>query len=295
VSDYHNLRPLIRGLERQARATRIAQHRARLRDTPLLRYQAPATGKRIQAGMNYLRNLIVRPGIQKIFGPLLAYRGCMNRGHAHRLWNFALLMMACECETLSDGLRVVNNPAYAQLCGPPKVPQKQHLWSYFGRLYDNPAVTNNIEGFTDYVRSMGLGPSLLIRVDRFTQERECAEWRVSLHPNAGEPVRERGIAPLFYPYMLHDPQKPDDGAAIVKLVNQAVPWNWPEQIRADVCQEIIVGLLSGDVSVGGLHDAVAAYWRKHFKTQPRVYEAGLKLSFSAPMPGTADLAWTERI
>ena len=35
-------------------------------------------------------------GIEKRFGPLLLYRGRMNRGHAHRLWNMVLLMMASE-------------------------------------------------------------------------------------------------------------------------------------------------------------------------------------------------------
>jgi len=265
-------------------------------------YHWRSTGTATNPGMNYLSDLIIRPGIEKTFGPLLLYRGGMTRGRAHRRWNFVLLMMAAEAETLGDGIKLAHNPAFAQLCGPTSVPARLDLWRFFWRLHDNPAVTRNIEGLTDYVKSMGAEtawPSQ--RVDRFSDRIDCAEWRISIHENAGQDYRdrERGIPQsqqLFYPFMAHDPEKPDGARNLVLLVNQAVPNYWPEHVRADVCQEMIVGLLDGSIQVDDLHDSVRRYITKHFKVQPQQYgEGGLRLSLDAPVPGTIDLSWTERV
>lgn len=267
--------------------------------SPIGRYHARPTNNVQRVGMNYLSNLIIRPGIEKCFGPLLLYRGNMNRGHAHRLWNASLMLMAAECETLADGLKVLNNEAFSQLCGPVKLPTKITLRSYFGRLVDNPAVTKNIDGFTDYVKFMGLGDNWLTRVDRFSERADCAPWRMSLHPDAADYVpKERGIVlreQLFYPYIAHDARQNGD-QALALLVNSAVPSHWPDHMRADICQDLVVGVLTGEIAPGDVHDHVSRNMQKYFKDYPMYWEGGaIKLSFNAPVPGTEDMAWTERV
>lgn len=255
-------------------------------------YRARPTGTAISAGMNYLTDLIVRPGIEKKFGPLLLYRGRMNYGHAHRLWNGVLLMMASEAETLADGVKLFNNPNFSQLCGPVRAPQKITMNSFIGRLTDNPRVTKLIPGLTDYIKSLGLGECTLTPVDRFSEERFCAPWRKSIHPHAGEEPPERGIPKsqqLFYPYMVHDKESPDEGAALVKLVNSVVPGTLPEDIRADVCQDLIIGILSGDIAPGRVHDFVEEHVSKAFKVNPTRFEGtGFKTSMNLPITGTDD-------
>lgn len=267
---------------------------------PWRAYQRPATNTTMSAGMNYLSDLIIRPGIEKTFGPLLLYRGQMNRGHAHRFWNGALLMMASEAETLADGLKLFNNAAYSQLCGPVRAPSKLTLSTFMTRLFDNPAVTRNIPGLTDYVRSLGLGECILTRVDRISDDPDCAPWRVY----RGEKARtmwpqERGIPvseQLFYPYMLNNTQKPDDGSALVKLVNSAVPDWLPDHIRADACQDLIVGILSGDIAPGAVHDWAAAKIRDVWKMHPCKYDHGqMAVSFNQPVAGTDGLSYNDRI
>lgn len=259
-------------------------------------YRRRATGTAMPAGMNYLSDLIIRPGIEKQFGPLLLYRGNMNRGHAHRLWNFALLMMASECETLSDGYKALNNPAFSQLCGPPKAPGKFHMWNFFGRLADNPAVTKNVEGLTEYVKMIGAGSCGLIRVDRFSDRINVPEWRKSTHEDGGQDYRdrERGVpksAQLFYPFIAHNHKKPDDGKDLVLLVNEAVPHYWPEQVRADVCQDIIVGILSGEIKREAAKEHVQKYIRKHFKDHPMLWEGNMvKVSMDKPLSAETDLS-----
>lgn len=247
--------------------------------------------------MNYLSDLIVRPGIEKRFGPLLLYRGQMNRGHAHRLWNMVLLMMAAECETLGDGLKVLHNPDFAQLCGPVRVPGKPTLWSFFFRLNDNPAVTKNIVGLTDYVELIGSDAWELQRVDRFSDRPECAPWRKSLHPDAGNYIpAERGIAKgeqLFYPYIKHDPEQPDDGAALAKLVSAAVPAFLPDHIRADACQDLVVALLSGEISPYQVNERAEKFVASVYRMHPTLFDQGhLAVSFSQPV-GTSDMSWQE--
>jgi len=236
------------------------------------RYRARSTNNVAPVGMNYLSDLIIRPGIQKYFRPLLLYRGNMNYGHAHRLWNMTVLMMASECETLSDGIKVLHNPNFAQLCGPVKAVPKTTLMSFFGRLWNSPDVTDVLPGMTEYVKSMRLGPCWLTPVELESDHQFVAPWRVSNHPDfypqAEKP--ENGIRNLFYPYIAHDPEKKTDGHKIAVMVNEMVPRWLPEGIRADACQELVVGLLSGEVPAGEAHDWVHKYVNKMFKMHPHL-------------------------
>lgn len=249
--------------------------------TAMQAYRARATGNLMPVGMNYLSDLIVRPGIRKFLWPLCLYRGQMNPGHAHRLWNFTLLMMAAEAETLADGMKLAHNPAYAQLCGPVNKPQKQTLYSFFGRLWNSPDVTDNIPGFTDYVRSMEIGPSWLTPVSRETSEQFCAPWRVSTHPDFDPKAEkpESGAKALYYPYLAHDPKK-SDGEDLVLLANKLVPHTLPHDIRADVCQELIVSILSGEISRDQAHDHVQKHIGRVFKSVEFKYMGSKHLKFS---------------
>lgn len=265
--------------------------------THMARYRAYATGRAIPAGMNYLTDLIVRPGIRKFLWPLLLYRGHMDPGHAHRLWNMALLMMASEAETLSDGIKIANNPAFSQLCGPVKAPIKTTMMSFFGRLWNSPDVTDNIPGFTEYVKSMQLGPCWLTPVALETGEQFCAPWRKSTHPDF-DPQAERpeyGTRALYYPYIVHEAGVSGEHD-LVRLVNQLVPAYLPDQLRADACQDLVVSLLAGDLTVDNAPDWVEEYVRRVFRMHPQKWDkTGRATSFSQPVPGTLDMPWTEII
>lgn len=228
-------------------------------------YKRRGTGNMMTPGLNSLSELIVRPGIEKKMWPLLQYRGSFNLGRAHRMWNYALMMMAAEAETVSDGVKLWENPAYSQLCGPTTKMTTLRLRSFFGRLWDTPFVTDNIPGFTKYVKDLNLGPSYLTPVPLESERANVAPWRKSLHPEPHRYPGERGSTVTFYPYAVHDHERPDDGRALVLLVNKAVPESLPPDIRADVCQEIIVSVLAGDVKRENVPDHVAKYISQHFR------------------------------
>lgn len=264
-------------------------------------YSRRSTNNVMPVGMNYLSDLVVRPGIRKRLWPLCLYRGNMSPGHAHRFWNFALLMMAAEAETLSDGIKLAHNPAFAQLCGPTRAPTKTTLMSYFGRLWDNPDVTDNIPGLTDYVKSLELGPCWLTPVALESESRFVAPWRVSLHPefdpHAEKP--ESGARPTYYPYLVHDPKKADDGKALVLLANQLVPAWLPDMIRADACQDLITGILSGDVQAERADEFMVGYMGQLYRTYPSLQSPKHKTAHaSIDQPLFADgpnpVSWTDR-
>lgn len=255
-------------------------------------YHRRATGHLMNVGMNYLSELVVRPSMKKHMRPLCLYRGSMYPERALRYWNFALLMYAAEAATLADGLKLQNNPSFAQLCGPSKPLSKRTLHSFYGRLWDNPEVTNNIKGFGEYVKSLELGPSFLTQVDVESDRKFVPPWRVSTHLDfdAQAIKPETGTKVLFYPFLVHDP-KTADGHDLVLLANKVVPEGLPHDIRADVCQELILSILDGKIKKENARDFVKKHIGKVFRSVAFKYEpsGGLKMSFDAPLPGTEDL------
>lgn len=79
-----------------------------------------------------------------------------------------------------------------------------------------------------------------------------------------------------------------DANKLVALVNGALPRGLPEQIRADVAQDMILGVLSGEIDEQGLEAHVRRYMRHHFKTVETPY---LAVSLNQPVPGTDDRSW----
>lgn len=63
-----------------------------------------------------------------------------------------------------------------------------------------------------------------------------------------------------YPYAPMSPKT--DGADLVHLVNSHVGKGVPEHIRADICQEVILGVLEGEITIESVAKQVQQYVRK---------------------------------
>jgi hypothetical protein len=75
-------------------------------------------------------------------------------------------------------------------------------------------------------------------------------------------------ADTFYPYMVHDPSVADEGRRLVLAVNSIVPQSLPDFIRADICQDIVVSVLAGeialaDISPGGAKQFISKVLKDH--------------------------------
>lgn len=280
-----------------------------------------------EASMDRLKDLIVRPDIDKHLYPLMLYRGGNNMKHfgrVTRFWNFIIMMMESEVETYSQAAKLARSPDYAHLCGPRRPPMYGQFPSFFGRLLDHSRVTDNIPGLTDYVRAIPGAKYNLTPISEYTNDpgRKCrnfAPWRINdyspeikaeraanmlartaakeakaqerirkAEAKRQERLRERILKKdeaekLFYPYLIHKPTNGDAERALLMDVHNAVPKHLPEHIRADVCQDLIVAILAGDISRDEIKDNVRGYMRKVLNMHPLKYGP---LSLDDVLPGT---------
>lgn len=204
---------------------------------------------------------IITPGIEKHLKPLIAYRGNLTIGRAQRLWNFSIAMMHQDCSDFSEGRALSHNPDFSHLLGPEDQQTYQKVRGFFNRLALNPKVTDNVRGLTRYVKALNPRPWHYTPVSEYTSRREtvgAGGWRTYIAApqrkvNAALDKAPRA-AEMVYPYMVHD-GKSDAGADLVKVVNTLVPRGLPPEVRADVCQDIIVAILSEQIALADLSGA----------------------------------------
>ncbi len=285
-----------------------------------------------------LKAKIAIPDFDKFLVPLLLYRGSPNIGRMSRLWNFAITCMESDVETYSQAIKVSNNPDFAHLCGPHKPLQMSSLPGLFARLIQNPSVTDNINGLTEYVNSVRGWHAQLTPISIYTNDpyhlSRFAPWRIpDYRPEVKEAIEAKRAAKiavrdarnaekeaartlrhkirfenaearraakgmerrpqekLFYPYLAYRPGL-NDQAALVLDVHNAVPRALPEWIRADVCQDLIVAILAGEIQRSELKGSVRGYASKVLKMHPLKYGP---LSLDAPIFDGEGVTLIERI
>lgn len=90
---------------------------------------------------------------------------------------------------------------------------------------------------------------------------------------------------LCYPFM-PAVSKPRPEHELLMMINEAVPRGIPEDRRADICQELALAILIGDVETANLEKAWQAMFKKVYKMHPADFGP---ISLDAPIPGTDDL------
>lgn len=236
---------------------------------------------------------VVRPGIDKHLVPLCLYMGTRSFGRIHRWWNFSLAAMEQGCDDLTDIVKLSHHPDYSHLCGPETKVCRLSTQGFFTRLRDNPGVTDNIPGMTEWATHVMPRPFSFHRVPLESFEKGCAPWRVfRINKKAKAPGNVRPTAAqACYPYIAHDPKK--DGFDLVSKVNKAVPRGIPDDLRADICQDIICAVLMGDLDAdslngGTIKDFVNA-GRKMFADKWNF------MSLDAEIPGMSGVTYIDRL
>lgn len=270
------------------------------------------------ASLKKLQKAIIKPGIEKHLHPLIRFRGAVSLGRIHRLWNFAQSMMAQECETHADGTqRLTLNPDFSHLAGPECRVQLQSLRALASRLCASPDVQKIDPLLTEYVRDVFPHPFALTPISEVTQSTKCwgvDNWRLYYSRRAqdyfskeqwDEYQRSRAIDTLrralekrnraarkladsqrsiSYPFLVHDGGRPEHD--LLKAVNRAVPQWLPPDMRADVCQDLVVGILAGDFDKDNLHLPAKEMLKRVQQMFPVKYGP---LSLDAIVPGTEDM------
>jgi hypothetical protein len=233
------------------------------------------------APMNALANEIALPGMDKHLRPLMLYKGTGSFGRVHRWWNFALTAKTVGVEDLADLVHLSHNPAFSHLCETPTPVSRMSAQAFFSRLRLNPEVTNNIPEMTEWVEYVLPRPFQLTPVPLVSAYRNCAAWRI--YKPARKVVRAniRQVDVACYPFIAHDPKR-STGADLVLKVNAAVPRGLPEEFRADICQDIILAILTGEMKESELANGV-----RHFvKVGQKMFgDRWSTLQLDAPIPG----------
>lgn len=60
----------------------------------------------------------------------------------------------------------------------------------------------------------------------------------------------------------------NDDHALLKYVNDLVPRNLPEHVRSDVCQDVLVDIVSGELTRDGVKSRLPEYVRRAYKFMP---------------------------
>lgn len=256
------------------------------------------------ADFEKLKDKIALPDFDKHLVPLMLYRGSTGLGRMSRLWNFAITCMESDVANYRQAVKLSHNPDFAHLAGPHKPLQMSTLPGLFWRLDQNPFVTDNIPGLTEWVRSVrgwraSLTPISLYTNDPYHQAR-FAPWRIAdFRPEVKEAMeaarsakaveRDRRRAEklaeqrrqamlsrrpqerLAYPYLAYRPVNGQSELRLVEAVTAAVPRNLPDWIRADICQDLLVAILAGEIELSALAGSIRPAMSKVLRMHPLKY------------------------
>jgi hypothetical protein len=241
--------------------------------------------------LSALEDAIVRPGIEKRLVPLLHFKGHADLGRFHRLWNLLVSMHEHECAGIGEGVyHLALNPAHSQLCLPVKRVPHTTLYGFLSRLQSKPAVANERPGLLDYARFLMPRPWDLVPVAARSKDRRHAWWR-TFEAKPREPRKFRlREAPLSYPFLIHDGGRPEHD--LLHMINAAVPSGIMGDLRADICQDLAVGVLCGDFPKDALLLPAKEVIRRVRKMFPDKYGP---MSLDALVPGTNDLRLIDTI
>lgn len=212
-------------------------------------------------------------------------------GRKESLWKFTRLLLEAEVPTI-DLIHQVGTQSsdLVHLSGlhrlgsrtTCKADELRHFW---GQLWQTAGLLQSLSGLREYIADVcevGYKASrgrhayrLFIGMDN-----ERRPWRTPEWYEARKPVR-LPIEPLseFYPYITKRPTEEHD---FLMAVDSLVPKYLPNATRADVCQDMIVAILSGDVTLDNLKDGLPKYLKMFMKGAPSKYG---HLSLDGPAGG----------
>lgn len=244
--------------------------------------------------LSTLENAVVKPGFEKHLKPLVMYRGAVTLGQAHRMWNLLASGLLHEANRRDIKETLQLNSRFSHLCEPDKKKSDMALYGFLSRLEDNPDVMAELGGMSDYVRWLGGHRFPLIRVSEITYRSRnmgAGGWRRLSRRDAHLPGSNiRQSAPINYPFLIHDGGKPEHD--LLRRVNAAVPKYLDPNLRADICQDIIVGILCGDFDEDNLTLPAKEMTKRVQKMFPTKYGP---ISLDEIMPGTDDYRLIDRI
>jgi hypothetical protein len=237
------------------------------------------------------------------------FRLSHSAGYAKGLWNFTVALMDAECESLELAYQIADESKdLTHLCGFHKLRFALSRWEqmrwFLTRVWHDKAILKLKPPLKDYIeficensrvrwgtttRPMGL----LVVDNDGDRAFQRLPWRTKEWYKAHRPKRKPAarVVPLseFWPYI---GSNANDDHDLLIAVDRVIPRHVPEQMRADICQDVLVSILTGDITLDNLRDGWSSYMRKAYKTSPSKYG---HLSLDAPIFSDSTLTLAETI
>jgi hypothetical protein len=221
---------------------------------------------------------------EKRLTPLFLFKGT-DPYRIRALWNIAYGMYLRECDSYGYGARTIGVGDTGHLCGVHSMPQGLSMRSIFGRLRGCRGLTDSVsKAFTEYVEWLHPAPCVFERVPLEVKRGAVAWWRVPA-PKATKvwrPPTEK-VEEHVYPFVNRQPTSEHQ---LLLDIHAKIPKGFPHDIRGDLCQDLVVAVLSGETTVDNIPDVIAKYARNARKFLPDRWK---NVSIDEPIPGTDGL------
>ena len=232
----------------------------------------------IRSRLPKIQGHLVEPYKEEAFAPLRRYRGAVPFGRMKAVYNFLCAGMELEIPTVSKLSWASNELGYtsdlAHWAGLHAYATAPRAFNALGtRLLKNPGVmrqTPHLQEYLEFLRAEGglkvvnLSPLLVRRPDNGIEV--IQQWP-------------------FIPGADRNALAPDAGMDLINEVDALVPRGLPKEARSDVCQDLVVAVLLGDVKKENLRDAMPRLLKKAFGMYPSKYRG---LSLESTIGGDPD-------
>lgn len=215
------------------------------------------------------------------FLPLTQFMGLRGIGHQRALWNFLQALYVFELESVAEATRLgVVAPNTVHLCGRHAPVQRMSIQGFLSRIHsaaDAFHLWKQDRRFADYIRGFVSDNRLSLSryrptgvdvYDRFANEKMWAK--------VGRPHFDKHT-PTYWPFegeyngRLRAKGELEELPDIVMEIGQLVPKHMPWSLREDLCQDLVVAVLSGDATIDGLRENIKYYVRQAFEFHPLKY------------------------
>lgn len=224
------------------------------------------------AQLDRLKSRVLHPKRDEDFLPLTQFMGARGVGANQAMWNVLLAMQTLELKTTAELHKLgIASHDTMHLCGRHAPVQRMSLQGLLSRIRsteDTFTLLKNDKHLSDYVRGFVSDNRLLLwtltrtNVDVFDRERTRR-----FHAKYGKAKFSR-VCPAFWPFAPSDANEQHD---LLEAIDRTVPKCLPESIRQDVCQDLVVSVLTGDITLDELQGSLPKHIKAVFKFHPTKY------------------------
>lgn len=200
--------------------------------------------------------------------PVQLFRGALGMGAIRANLGILLAMSAAETSTRQEVVKYsIDNPDDIHLVGKHHAVQSGSLAMFIARLYCAPQIMPMLDGrLREYLDWFSANNRILhYQLIPISPEAVRTGWdwrRVKRIP------KERATVPpvMEFPFIRSQPGPEHE---LIMAVHNAVPKTLGGDLRSDLCQDLIVKVLSGEIALANIHDEAA----KHMRSCRKQYQA----------------------